>query len=77
MTQPADTFVDMREFGKGVVWINGRLIGRFWNIGPQRTLYVPSTILDQRRNEIEIFDLNGQPGRTVHFLNKAILDDNK
>ena len=77
VTQPADTFVDMRGFGKGVVWINGRLIGRFWNIGPQRTLYVPSTIIDQRRNEIEIFDLNGQPGRTVRFLNKAILDDNK
>ena len=77
VTQPADTFVDMSQFGKGVVWINGRLIGRFWNIGPQRTLYVPSTIIDQRRNEIEIFDLNGQPGRTVRFLNKAILDDNK
>jgi len=75
--QPADTFVDMSQFGKGVVWINGQLIGRFWNIGPQRTLYVPSTIIDQRGNDIEIFDLNGQPGRTVHFLNKAILDDNK
>jgi beta-galactosidase len=75
VTQPADTFVDMRQFGKGVVWINGRLIGRFWNIGPQRTLYVPSTIIAPRRNDIEIFDLNGQPGRTVRFLNKAILDD--
>ena len=77
VAQPADTFVDMSQFGKGVVWVNGRLIGRFWNIGPQRTLYVPSTIIDQRGNDIEIFDLNGQPGRTVHFLNKAILDDNK
>jgi beta-galactosidase len=77
VTQPTDTFVDMRQFGKGVVWINGRLIGRFWNIGPQRTLYVPSTIIAPRQNEIVIFDLNGQPGRMVHFSDKAILDDNK
>jgi beta-galactosidase len=73
----ADTFVDTRQLGKGVVWINGQLLGRFWNIGPQRTLYVPSTILAARRNEIEIFDMNGQPGRMIHFLDKAILDDNK
>ncbi len=73
----ADTFVDTRQLGKGVIWVNGRLLGRFWNIGPQRTLYVPSTILAQRRNEIEVFDMNGQPGRMVHFLDKAILDNNK
>ncbi len=77
VAQPADTFVDMRQFGKGVVWVNGRLLGRFWNIGPQRTLYVPASMLAQRRNEIVVFDLNGQPGRTVHFVDKAILDDNK
>jgi beta-galactosidase len=73
----ADTFVDTRQLGKGVIWINGQLLGRFWNIGPQRTLYVPSTILAPRRNEIVVFDMNGQPGRMIHFLDKAILNDNK
>jgi len=77
VAQPADTFVDTRQLGKGVIWINGRLLGRFWNIGPQRTLYLPSSLLSQRRNEIVVFDLNGQAGRTVHFLDKAILDDSK
>ena len=75
--EPADTFVDSRDLGKGEVWINGRPLGRFWNIGPQRTLYLPAPWLKKGRNEIVVFDLNGQPGRTVHFVDKAILDDNK
>jgi len=74
--EPADTFVDARELGKGVVWINGQPLGRFWSIGPQRTLYLPAPWLKKGRNEIVVFDLNGQTGRTVPFLAKAILDGN-
>ncbi len=36
-----DTFLDMRTWGKGVAWINGHALGRFWNIGPTQTMYVP------------------------------------
>jgi beta-galactosidase len=75
--EPADTFVDARELGKGEVWINGQPLGRFWNIGPQRTLYLPAPWLKKGRNEIVVFDLSGQAGRTVPFLAKAILDGNK
>lgn len=74
--EPADTFVDAIELGKGEVWINGQPLGRFWNIGPQRTLYLPAPWLKKGRNEIVVFDLNGQTGRTVPFLAKAILDGN-
>jgi len=74
--EPADTFVDARELGKGEVWINGQPLGRFWNIGPQRTLYMPAPWLKKGRNEIVVFDLNGQTGRAVPFLAKAILDGN-
>jgi beta-galactosidase len=74
--EPADTFVDARELGKGEVWINGQPLGRFWNIGPQRTLYLPAPWLKKGRNEIVVFDLNGQMERTVPFLAKAILDEN-
>jgi beta-galactosidase len=74
--EAADTFVDARELGKGEVWINGQPLGRFWNIGPQRTLYLPAPWLKKGRNEIVVFDLNGQTGRTVPFLAKAILDGN-
>ncbi|MGD0732592.1 MAG: beta-galactosidase family protein [Terracidiphilus sp.] len=74
--EPADTFVDARELSKGVVWINGQPLGRFWSIGPQRTLYLPAPWLKKGRNEIVVFDLSGQTGRTVPFLAKAILDGN-
>jgi beta-galactosidase len=71
--EPADTFVDTRQFGKGEVWINGQPLGRFWDIGPQRTLYLPAPWLKKGQNEIVVFDLNGQAGRTVPFLATAIL----
>ncbi|MGD0734076.1 MAG: beta-galactosidase [Terracidiphilus sp.] len=71
--EPADTFVDTRGLGKGEVWINGQPLGRFWNIGPQRTLYLPAPWLKKGRNEIVVFDLDGASGRSVGFLDHAIL----
>jgi beta-galactosidase len=70
--KPADTFVDMRQFGKGMVWVNGSPLGRFWKIGPQRTLYLPAPWLKEGTNEIVVFDLEGEPGRIVPFLDKAM-----
>ncbi|SEF92292.1 beta-galactosidase [Bryocella elongata] len=52
-----DTFLDVRALGKGVIWINGHPLGRFWDIGPQGTLYVPGPWLKQGRNEVTIFEL--------------------
>jgi len=52
-----DTFLDVRNLGKGVVWINGHSLGRFWNVGPQATLYVSGPWLKQGANEIVVFDL--------------------
>ena len=40
-----------------MLWINGRCLGRFWNIGPQSTLYVPGPWLKQGRNDVVIFDM--------------------
>jgi beta-galactosidase len=71
--EPADTFVDTRQLGKGEVWINGQALGRFWAIGPQRTLYLPAPWLKKGRNEIVVFDLDGASGRSVGFLDHAIL----
>jgi beta-galactosidase len=71
--EPADTFVDTRQLGKGAVFINGHALGRFWNIGPQRTLYLPAPWLKKGANEIVVFDLDGQAGRSVQFLDHAIL----
>ncbi len=74
LTQTGDTFLDTHTLGKGALWINGHPIGRFWNIGPQRTLYVPGPWLRNGTNEIVIFDLTPQPSEYVSGLDHPILD---
>jgi beta-galactosidase len=59
-----DTFLRLDGWVKGVVFINGFNLGRYWEIGPQKRLYVPGPILRQGRNEIVIFELHG-PRETV------------
>lgn len=54
-----DTFLDVGGMGKGVAWVNDHPLGRFWNIGPQRTLYVPAPWLKVGTNEVIVFDLQG------------------
>jgi beta-galactosidase len=75
LTQTGDTFLDISKLGKGVIWINGHPLGRFWNIGPQDTLYVPAPWLKKGRNEVILFDLfPAKPGVTLAGLTKPILD---
>jgi len=69
-----DTFLDTRGWGKGVVWINGHALGRFWNIGPQQTLYVPAPYLNQGKNEVIVFTLGGKTLR-LRGLREPILDE--
>src|SRR5699024_5769754 len=52
----ADTFIDMTGWGKGVVYINGYNIGRYWEVGPQYKLYVPAPLLKEGQNEIIVFE---------------------
>ncbi len=52
----ADTYLDMRSFGKGFVFLNGHNLGKYWAIGPQQTIYVPAVWLKKGRNEIVVFD---------------------
>jgi beta-galactosidase len=72
--QPADTFVDTRTFGKGMMWINGTPLGRFWKIGPQGALYLPAPFLKRGRNSVVIFDLEGKGNPTLKFSERPILD---
>ena len=72
--EPADSFLDTKPLGKGVVWLNGKPLGRFWDIGPQYTLYVPAPWLMKGRNEIVVFDLKGVSVRRLSFLAHPILD---
>jgi beta-galactosidase len=63
LAQTGDTFLDIRNLGKGALWINGHIIGRFWNAGPQQTLYVPGPWLRKGSNKIVVFDLAPQSAR--------------
>lgn len=68
-----DTFIDMREFSKGVVFVNGFNLGRYWSVGPQATLYVPGEILNEH-NTVEIFELHRAPEScSVSFIDHALL----
>jgi beta-galactosidase len=70
----ADTFLDTSAFTKGAVWLNGQPLGRVWNIGPQKTLYVPAPWLHQGVNEVVIFDLAGSSGRTLVGRDQPMLN---
>ena len=64
----ADTFLYLDNFKKGFVVINGFNLGRYWEIGPQRSLYVPKSILKEGKNEIVVFEYDGLKGEpTVEF----------
>ncbi|XP_049939911.1 beta-galactosidase-1-like protein 2 isoform X1 [Schistocerca serialis cubense] len=62
---PQDTFIDMSAWGKGSVFLNGFPLGRYFNLGPQRTLYVPAPLLIQGENEILIFELYTSASKVV------------
>ncbi len=69
-----DTFLKLDNFTKGFVTINGFNIGRYWEIGPQKTLYVPSSILKSGENEIILFESDGIKGESViEFTDKPDL----
>lgn len=74
LEQTGDVFLDMQTWGKGMVWVNGKSIGRFWEIGPQQTLFMPGCWLKKGKNEIIILDLLGPKQNTVRGLKQPILD---
>ena len=59
---PCDTFLRTDNFTKGFVVINGFNLGRYWEIGPQKTLYVPASVLREGDNEIILFESDGIKG---------------
>ena len=58
LASAGDTFLDVSNFKKGVAWVNGHNLGRYWEIGPQKRLYCPATFLRQGSNEMMVFDLH-------------------
>ncbi|GGI66578.1 beta-galactosidase family protein [Enterococcus alcedinis] len=68
-----DTFIDVEGFGKGVIFVNGKNIGRFWEVGPQKRLYIPGPFLNQGNNEIIVFETDGKAVDTISFKDEPDL----
>lgn len=65
--EPADTFLDTADWGKGCAILNGFNLGRFWSVGPQKRLYVPAPLLRAGDNELVIFETEGTVRDRVFF----------
>ena len=74
LDKTGDTFIDMEEWGKGIIFINGINIGRYWQVGPQQTLYIPGVWLKRGENKITIFEqLNEKPKTEVSTVKTPVL----
>ena len=61
LTERADAWLAFPGGVKGMVWVNGFLIGRYWSIGPQETLYAPAPLWREGRNQVRVLDLENIP----------------
>lgn len=73
LTQVGDTFLDMSVWGKGMVWVNGHSLGRYWNIGPTQTMYLPAPWLKKGINEVIVLDVLGPDTPRLEGLSTPIL----
>ena len=69
----AHTFLALPGWTKGVVWLNGFNLGRYWDRGPQQTLYIPGPLLKSGENELIVFELHGRQRARVEFRDKPDL----
>jgi beta-galactosidase len=68
---PGATYIDMWHFTKGLVWVNGHALGRYWTamsnpdyagggptapLGPQYRLFCPASFLKAGTNTVLVFD---------------------
>lgn len=65
LTETGDTYIDMSKYSRGVVYVNGHNLGRYWNVGPQQRLYCPAAWLNKGSNTIIVFDLLQNTAATV------------
>ncbi|GAA0369707.1 beta-galactosidase [Alkalibacterium iburiense] len=73
ISDPKDTYMYLPEWGKGVIFVNGFNIGRFWENGPQESYYVPGPLLKEGNNEIIIFESEGKATDTIYFIDELKL----
>lgn len=65
-----DTYLDISSFGKGIVIINGEILGRYWNCGPQMRMYIPGPKFKSGVNDMYIFETEGITSEYIEFYEK-------
>ncbi|WP_345762007.1 glycoside hydrolase family 35 protein [Diaminobutyricibacter sp. McL0608] len=73
LDEAADLFLDTSGWGKGVAWVNGFALGRYWSRGPQRTLYVPRPVVRAGVNEVTILELDAGSSPAIRFVSRPEL----
>jgi beta-galactosidase len=68
LDEAADLFLDTLDWGKGLVWVNGFLLGRYWRRGPQRTLIVPGPVTRAGRNELVLLEFEAIADPVIRFV---------
>ena len=67
LEKTGDTFINMQGWTKGIVFVNDFNIGRYWNVGPQKRLYIPAPLLRQGNNTITVFELHGTAQQSINL----------
>ncbi|MFJ8646725.1 beta-galactosidase family protein [Streptomyces sp. NPDC093546] len=62
-----DAALELPGWTRGFVWVNGFCLGRYWNVGPQRSLFVPGPVLRQGANDVWVLELEGAGATSVHL----------
>lgn len=73
--QIENTYLNVSKWNKGLVWVNGHCLSRFWSIGPTQTMLVPKSWLRKGMNDVVVFDLYGSSKPELTFLDHPILDE--
>lgn len=73
LDEPVDLFLDTRHWGKGLVWVNGFLLGRYWRRGPQHTLVVPAPVTRSGVNEVAVLEFEAMAEPVIRTLAAARL----
>lgn len=71
--EPEDTFISLDGWSKGVVFVNNFNLGRYNQVGPQKTLYLPAPLLRKGDNTIIIFETD-KVGKSIHFVDTPVLE---
>ncbi len=73
----ADTYIDMSKWNKGMLYVNGHNLGRYWKIGPQLSLYCPAPFLKKGENRIDIIELELSDPQPIRGLARPITSQSK